>query len=419
LAKFLADLAREVAKQWHNLVAGDYVAPDCPPLGVLKSILESSYLAASTTEEGRHPQFNVIVTPRSAQIADIEVLFPFEQARPLSVSELRRLAPATDFKKSAIWAGYEGKSVAILGLVDLGTSWHRARLGFTYNYRVAHNLIVQADRPGRLKVYQGQFQVATLADGEISMSRGTDFHLFLHQVVNRGLERLIDKFSTPKFEHPRDFEGFWFIAHFNVFAAIANSISLSGHGGMMLILDIESDQPMSHLRVKYSGHADMLRDAFIKFINARNKTADLYEKAEQEMKPPSSAIFKAELSQHAATESLIEAIRFVAQLAGCDGGILLSPDLTLFGFGTEIRAEMADKMSVLEVVTEMPKNYKICDVEQFGMRHRSATKLVSQVRDALVLAISQDGPITAVWRDGSNVFVKRGVSLTNMNMPLA
>jgi hypothetical protein len=279
LPKFPADLALAVAKRWDNLVTGHYVVPDCPPLRVLKRILESSYLAASAAEEGRYPQFNVLVTRKTVGMAEVKEIFPFEQARPLTVSELRGLAPASDVRKSAIWVGYEGEIAVILGLIDLGTSWHRARLGFTYKYSAPSNLIVEVDRPGRLKVYQGEFHVATLVDGDLVVSGDIDLNLFLHGVVNQGLERLVANFAFPKYEDPRDFENFWFIAYWNVFAAVANSISLSGHGGMLVIANRDSDQIMSCLRVKYSGSTDMLRSAFSHFINARNRTSDFYEKS--------------------------------------------------------------------------------------------------------------------------------------------
>jgi DNA integrity scanning protein DisA with diadenylate cyclase activity len=120
-----------------------------------------------------------------------------------------------------------------------------------------------------------------------------------------------------------------------------------------------------------------------------------------------------------AADQLIEAIRFISQLAGCDGAIVFSQDLTLLGFGAEIRAEMEDDISALEVIDEARRKYKACDVEQFGMRHRSAVKLASKGEGSVILAVSQDGPITAVWRDDRNVLVKRGVSLANMNMPWA
>jgi hypothetical protein len=130
-------------------------------------------------------------------------------------------------------------------------------------------------------------------------------------------------------------------------------------------------------------------------------------------------IAAAELQFQEAFESLIEATRFVAQLAGCDGAIALTDDLVLLGFGVEIRAELRQGVEVLEVLDEMQKNYLLLDVEAFGMRHRSAIKLISHHADCRALVVSQDGPITAVWSEGDRVFVKRGLELTNLNMPWA
>ena len=108
----------------------------------------------------------------------------------------------------------------------------------------------------------------------------------------------------------------------------------------------------------------------------------------------------------------------MAGLAGCDGAIILSHDLRLLGFGAEILAEMREGVEVFDVIHELRKTYRALDVEQFGMRHRSAIKLVSQISEARSIVISQDGPISVVWREQERLYVKKGVSLVNMNMPL-
>jgi hypothetical protein len=408
-----------VAKRWNTLVAGDYVVPECPSSGILREVLEMAYLASSAAEEARYPQFNLLVTPKTATLADTEFgAFPFDRPRPLAVSELRRLAPASDIRKSAIWIGYDDRTASILGLVDLGTAWHRARLGLGYKYHVPHHLIVQVDRPGRLKVYQGQFYVATLSDGDLVASAGIDIHLFLHKTIEQGFRGLMGEFSIPTHEQPRDYESFWFIAIGNVFTAIVNSISLSGHGGTLIIADRNSGPIREGLKVKYSSPSELLRRAFISFINARNRTADFIERSEQSKnQQPTRGHLEAELSLVDATDRLVEAIRFVAQLAGCDGAIVLTPDLTLIGFGAEIRAEMESGVGTQDVVDEMRRKYQDYDVEQFGMRHRSAVKLASKEEGVLVMAVSQDGPISAFWKEGDRVLVKRGVSMANMNMP--
>lgn len=220
----------------------------------------------------------------------------------------------------------------------------------------------------------------------------------------------------PKWEPPREFESFWFIALFNVFVSIANSISLTRHGGMLILSETASK---NNLRIKYAGEFNALRSSFVDFINTRNVVADFYERAEQRGQPVSKAVHKAELAALRATDAMVEAIRFVARLSSCDGAIVLTPDLKLVGFGAEIRAELKEGAKVGEVIDEPNRHYLECDLEQFGMRHRSAIKLASQDDKALVLAISQDGPISAVWSDKGSVLVKKGAQLTNMNMPYA
>ena len=404
------------------MVSGDYRTPPCPTKKILKQILESAYLAAAAPEEARYPQFNVVVTGNGIEqpLPRGLTVYPFEVRRPMSMSEFRRLAPATDIKKSAIWVTFDEKGCYIAGLCDLGTSWHRAKLALSYNFEVPLALTIQVDRPGRIKVYQGAYLVGSLSDG--FMQEGVvDIQTFLHAPVNSGLEKLANSFTFPEKEHPRDYENFWFIALYNVFGAIANSISISQHGGMLVILNELTPDMAPLVRTKYETSSNVLADSFTSFINARNKSADFWEIIEREQKDKlPDGFHEAELALSSASDQLVEAIRFVAQLAGCDGAILLTDDLRLIGFGTEVRAEMNSAMSVVEVENEWTTNHhRPCDVEQFGMRHRSAIKLASNIPSACVLAISQDGPISAIWSKSDAIFVKKGASLNNLNMPLS
>lgn len=134
---------------------------------------------------------------------------------------------------------------------------------------------------------------------------------------------------------------------------------------------------------------------------------------------PDDVGYKAQFASRVAYESLVEATRFVAGLAGCDGSIIISDDLRLLGFGGEIRAELSVGTKIFDVTDELKRNYRPCDIEQFGMRHRSAVKLASQDHGCRILTISQDGPISGIWREKDRVLVKRGANLVNMDMPWA
>lgn len=416
---FPGALAKVVFDNWHHMVMGDYVPPPCPPFKLLKQFMEVCYIAASSPEEARYPQFNVVAVPKQQSNASeaFGKNWRFTSSRLFNVGELRRLAPAVDLKKSAIWAVWDEEKWSISGLVDLGTSWHRARAGLEYRYRHPGSLLIQIDRPGRMRVYQGALHVATLADGEIEGLNGIDLNLFLHQPANAGLLRMNESIDHPAYEHPRDFEGFQFIALWNTYAAIANSISLAGHGGMLII--VPGDHGINHrlVKLKYEINSLILRDSFIKFINLRHVFNDYVELLDDGYGVPDDVVHKANLKMRDAYEALVEATRFVASLAGCDGSIVISDDLKLLGFGGEIRAELSSEVKIYDVAKEMPRKGKACDIEQFGMRHRAAVKLASQDQDCRILAISQDGPISGIWWEKGRVLVKKGVKLSNLNMP--
>jgi hypothetical protein len=55
----------------------------------------------------------------------------------------------------------------------------------------------------------------------------------------------------------------------------------------------------------------------------------------------------------------------------------------------------------------------VLNVERFGMRHRSAFRLVSHNPIYKVLVISQDGPVSAIWSEGNGkvVYIRRNIDL--------
>jgi hypothetical protein len=230
----------------------------------------------------------------------------------------------------------------------------------------------------------------------------------------------VEGVAYPKIEHPREFENFQFIAFWNVFAALANCINEDSHGGAIIIVPAGKAILDKELRVKYRLYSSVLRQSFIDFMNARHRNADLVQQIEGGHKSlqGEQAISAIELVQK--HEQLVEAIRFVAKLSASDGAIVISEDLHLLGFGAEIRSEFKSGTKVEQVIDDLRKVHKALDVESFGLRHRSAIKLVSRKPKSSVLVVSQDGSVSFVYSEKENsVYVQRGVNLVNMNMPWA
>jgi hypothetical protein len=279
---FPKDLARIAFERWPNIVGGDYVVPPCPPKLLLKELLEVVCLTATAPEEGRFPSFNIVAIPAGApdENRNLGQQWAFDESRPLSISELRRLAPAVDLKKSAIWLEWTEDGWRIAGLVDLGTSWHRARMGLEYQYRQPSCLLVQVDRPGRVRVYQGGYHVVTLTDGEISGHEGLQIQATLGTAAHRGLAEIHREVTVPSVEEPKEYFEFEFLALWNTYAAIANSIASLGHGGALIVVPPKKVPKLKNLKIKYPHNSSGLRSSFIEFINARNVVGDLVARRE-------------------------------------------------------------------------------------------------------------------------------------------
>ncbi len=417
---FPKDLASTVSERWTELVAGEYTPPPCPNTELLRQLFEVCYLAANCAEEMRYPKFNVIATLLETGVkpngyAAIE----FDEPRPLNVQEIRRLAPTIDIAKSAIWAAWANDGWSIVGMVDLGTSWHRAKKGLGYRYQAPVDLFVQVDRPGHIKVNQGPYHVATLENGTIVGVDGIDFSLFFHPIATAGSNSLQNSIQYPAYEHPREFEGFEFIALINTYTAIASEISASGHGGMVILALEHVTVSQEQLRIKYPCQSSILRDAFVTFMNARHIQGDFAALYDDGHAVPDAELNRAEIESRDAYDALIEATRFIAALAGCDGAVVLNSDLSLVGFGAEILSELNDPIDIFEGKAEFSDDLESCNIEQFGMRHRSAVKLASQTVSYRIIAVSQDGPVSGVYQKAEQVFVEKGITMSNMNMPWA
>lgn len=413
----LADVAKAVSARWNSLVTGDYVPPACPTASLLTSLLETINYAAGFPEEGRYPSFNVTVASADEKV---EKIWRFDHARPLSVVELRRLIPATDARKSAVHVEWDSDGLlSIAGVHDLGTSWHRARTGLEYQYAAPATLLIEVERPNRINIYQRQFRIATFSDGNADLEASLDLLVFLHGATRGGLEDLASRIREPEHEPPRDYKEFEFIALWNCYAAIANSIAMTGHGGAVIIVPSRVETESPFLRRKYAIHCTSLSDALVDFMNARHEVCDQYYLRDVGEEVRDDLLARLDWKVKRAFDDLVENIRLVAQLAQCDGALVLSRSLEVLGFGCEIAAELRAGTVVCEVLKELGREHRELDVEQFGMRHRSALKLASQLRDAVVLVVSQDGPISGVWADAERVYLRRGVRLVNANLPWA
>jgi hypothetical protein len=431
---FPSDLADIVTKRWNTAVVGDrYTPPTLPPYEHLKLLLETAYLSSMEKDESRQLRFALCYTPntnvvtRSLVEGEVEA-WPFTSDRPLNVQEIRRLATVAGVDRAAIWIRPNPnprQPLSIHGLLNLGSTWEDLRNGFTYDYgSQPQALLIRAEAPGQLKVYQGVFQIASLRSGtleKVQLVTAMDL-LGTSSLFQEGHAFLQRKITPPKHEDISDWYGFEYDAYVNAVLAIVNNVRLHEHGGAVIFARRKSRLIKDgFVKIKYSLKPlnKYLSDNFIDFMNLRHKLGDKLWLSERKKKdaPTKAEIRSVTYLMEGAQHTFIETCKFIGDLSGTDGAIVLRTDLTLEGFGAEIISGKASSAVVykaegpdLDQVTEL-------DSRQFGMRHRSAMGLCSAVPDVSVFVVSQDGGVSLVWNDIGKTFFRQGIRTTNTLMP--
>jgi hypothetical protein len=431
------ELAEKLHRSWSEFVTGRYTPPPAPSLPQFKSLLEIAYLATMEIEEGRPTTFTICCAAKDKTIerdrANQKIeSWPFETVRTFSVQEIRHLAVATNSDSTFVWVQFsegEDSPLEIRGLLNLGQSWAIARNAYTYFYQSLPNtLTVRGISPGYLVVYQGDFAVGQIKSGFIHVAeRSLGFRDLLgaYPIFKEGHRVLSDMLINPKHECIKEWNEFEWLAYVNVIIAIVNSIKLQGHGGALIVASPKSkiiDDQMLRIKYHFSPPRQYLREAFIEFMNHRHKHSDRLMFLQQHDKSTENdqQINATFFSLLEAEKGLVESCIFAGKLSGADGALVLTSDLSLLGFGAEIRLEkISADVKVYKVKQPMDETHEELDSEQFGMRHRSAIKLCFQCDDIIVFVVSQDGGISLVWNNKGKVYLKFGIKATNLNMILS
>src|SRR5687767_6829487 len=116
------DLARFVEAHWPAETPLMLSAP------LLCEALSVAFQASLSSEEGRPTRFRLLLTPAqllpaSGSPNDGVQRLCFEQSRPFTPDELRRLSPAAQFETALIGAHVEDHALRIWGIAHSGPAW--------------------------------------------------------------------------------------------------------------------------------------------------------------------------------------------------------------------------------------------------------------------------------------------------------
>jgi hypothetical protein len=410
------DLAQYVEDHWPSDIAPRV------PRQLLDEALSVAFQASLTFEETRPTRFRLLLTPAEQLPEDGApnhgvLRLQFDETRPFTADELRRLAPSAPFETSLIGAHQEDGKLRIWGIGHSGPAWLAPAWGgrsVVPNW--TYDPIVHVTGPGQIAVRCAGRLVGALERGQVVDAMMDVFDsewlpaLFAderEQIRSEHAARQAETEAPTLVEHSLVLR----IGQ-HMLRRVIQLVRGAGHGGMMLIADAErgaSPMIFGGLRLKYRFHQDepshRYRTLLFKILE---RVAAATSKATVEW-----ADFALDMSSdlEKLEHAVFEWSRVIANLMAIDGAVVLDKRLGLLGFGAEVSAELPAPSRVWRALDIEGREREPNAVENVGTRHRAAYRFVQGHPAGLALVISHDGGVSFVAnRDGEVVFWEQSVS---------
>ena len=410
------DLAQYVEDHWPEQ-AGPLASRD-----LLDEALSVAFQASLTSEEARPTRFRLLLAPLStlpeSGVPNQGVLrLKFDESRPLTADELRRLAPSTPFETSLIGAHAEEGKLRIWGIAHSGPAW----LAPTWGGRSvvpnwSYDPIIHVSGPGQLAVRCAGKLVGALERGLVVDAMMDVFDSdWLPALFARERELVRTEHAARQAEVPSPT-----LVESSLVGRIAQqmlrrSIQLirgARHGGMILIVEGAAEGTAKHLdglRLKYRFGQDEPSHRYrtLLFRILERVAAGTSKPTVEWLDFAEDASPDLEKLEH----SVFEWSRVVANLTAIDGAVVLDKRFGLLGFGAEVSAELPAPARVWRALDTEGQERAPDDIENVGTRHRAAYRFVRAHPQGLAIVISHDGGVSFVAnRDQEVVFWEQSVS---------
>jgi len=409
------DLARYVVAQWPP-------GSELLPFELLCEALSVAFQASMTSEEARPTRFRLLLTapeglPESGSPNEGVLRLEFDQDRPFSADELRRLSPSTPFETALIGAHVVDGKLRIWGIAHSGPAW----LAPTWGGRNVvpnwtYDPIIHVTAPGHLAVRRAGHLVGALERGALVDAQLDVFESeWLPALFAREREQVRAEHAALQSQavSPTGVEHSLVGRVGQQMLRRAIQLVLGArHGGMILIVDAEpgaATEPLTSLRLKYQFAAaeparryrSLLFQILDRVAAATTKAsvgwADFAADASPELEKLEQAVF--------------EFSRVIASLTAIDGAVVLDKRFRILGFGAEVSAELPAPSRVWRAVDAGGQQRVSDAIENVGTRHWAAYRFAQHHPMGLALVISHDGSVSFVAnRDREIVFWEQSVS---------
>jgi hypothetical protein len=384
-----------------------------PTLKVLTELFETLYFTSLQTEEGQF--IKLIVTLLDHQKIRPEEeddqfddwkFYAFESEEILSIKNLVKLSKAVDPWSSSLSVYYdENEDLYIYGMIDQ-TVHYQSFLNYEREERPDHPGIIKVmiTGIGILSVMLDYQPLATLNQNSLVKHNPNVFEFgpiseFLKRNCLYG-EKVLRSVVGYDLE-PKEVEELNSLVYLNVIEAICRillRIKNYGHGGAIMI----TKEFTEDVKIKYKLKYNRINRS-IKHIVSSISDSEVLDEHIKEFKKKGKEIpialhndcNNSELYLEDSYNELFGAIRFVSSLSCVDGLVLLSPLLTVNGFGTVITEKKLPEFVHISKGSSPSRITKI-KPEHYGTRHQSMFSYCHKHPDSIGFLVSQDGEIRAV-----------------------
>ena len=383
----------------------------------LEQVLSASYQASLFREEDRPVTFRIaLADPRSFEPgagppAGLHRLV-FSELRPLDQHELRRLSPAAVFSRSFIGALLDGDRLpSIWGLIHSGPYWLQSVRGGRETLQAIPPVpTIAVTGPGRVLVEAGPVVIAELTNGTLVGDRLDVFNAsWMEQIFSEFGSRPSVPSGLPGLDGAAEVisPAFGSTLARQVLRRILAGIRAARHGGMLLIVPTRRVSELlgdsGSIRIKYRFTAEEPRHR-LATLSAEIASEFLHIAASGAHTPIGWADYVlSEVPRIKELDTaLFEVANFIADLAQLDGAVVVTDELDVIGFGTEIAGNLPDLSRVARAMDLEGHARSWVRTDRVGTRHRSAYRLCHVASDVLAVVVSQDGGMRFVrWHENA------------------
>jgi hypothetical protein len=401
-------LAHEVASRMRAL------GFDEPNRQVVGTLLEVAYQGTLRSEEGRFVKGSLTfanpkrpdVAPPRLRRADYPAFNRFETPEILTVQTLVKLACAID-RWSASIAVYSTRRSELVawGVVDQqvqqNVGWHReSSTGYFTNPGL---LTVTMDGIGDISAYHGNLflgglkaqTLITREDDALESKIVSRYALDALAQFAQAITRVLDR--DDETEIPVELIRMWVTC----VARLCIGLRQRGTGGAFLL----TPKPIKRiLEVNHPFAYPRLQDAAILCVLDQEHLWDV-ERAQRALTKkgdpvPADLVSEVMLDTADAKdreEEITGEVKLIASLAAVDGLVLMSPTLSVAGFGVKIGS--APNVTTVYDGADFSRRgtrAKRIDLSLFGTRHGSMLRYCAHDRKALGIVVSQDGYVRLI-----------------------